>query len=442
MNLLSLKLNVVIILVIKVGSVGLNFCGLAALANYMSTESFGSFVRLYSLSMMISIPLMFGMNFSLVRYTSDESIDLKERATLAYFALRKLALVLISVWLVVSVISLVVYEMVQEFFLLTELPVALAFACIYAASEVVQSVCRVFDGPKSAFLYREILWRLCFFLVPLLSILTGVGLSSSTILSILGSLLFVILATQVYFSGLRSKKVHSLAFSECSHAKSQERILRKAPSFVLVGCLSTASQHVVVVIASITLTLEQTARFFTSLKVMQLLFLSVVAVNFVITPMLRNIQTTLGGKIDINRITKLCNASAWANVLFCLMGTAFFGIAGNLVLGSFGAEYERDVLLLLILCVAAFFNAMTGPSGFVLIMFDRQGAFNFASAVSLLLGGGTCLFFGQFYGLIGFCWGYVIWVALQNVATAILSKKLLKINTTFFGFPRLRSIVS
>jgi len=118
-----------------------------------------------------------------------------------------------------------------------------------------------------------------------------------------------------------------------------------------------------------------------------------------------------------------------------------FAIGGDRILGLFGPEYAGDKIYLLILCVAALFNAATGPAGFVLVMFDRQRAFNLISGFSMAVGVTLCVVLGRTFGLAGFCWGYVAWIGIQNVGVAAVAFRSLKINATVLSAPGLRGLL-
>lgn len=435
-----MKVDVVLILGAKLIAIALNFVGLALLSNTMCVGSFGYFVSLYSVSLMISIPVMFGFNFSLVRYTSDKSVDCCIRAKLANDALRQLVMVLFLIWLLGSFVGAIVVKHEFVSYSVFEISTALLFGCAYGLSEVLQSISRNFDGPLYAFVFREVFWRLSFFLVAFFNMQIEGGFSTGSILGFFAINMMLTLFLQIYYSKIRTNYADE-PVNECSPTQvNVKQLWHKAPSFMLVGCLATASQHLVVVIAGVALTLEQTAHFFTSLKVMQLLSLSVLAINFVLVPKLRNIKSQCGDSIEFSKISNLCANSAWANMAFCLVGTSIFALFGGHILSLFGPEYEYDRVYLLILCGAAFITAMTGPSGFVMVMFDQQWSFNVLSLLTLALGLGFCFLYGRVYGLVGFCAGYVIWMALQNVGTAILSFRMLKINTTFLGLKNIKDL--
>lgn len=244
--------------------------------------------------------------------------------------------------------------------------------------------------------------------------------------------LVITTAIQIYKSEINHKSAEG---PKISMNFESAKVFKEAPYFMLVGVFSTATQHIIVVLVGVSLTVEATAHFFTSFKVMQLLSLSVLAVNYVLTPQLRAVRKKNNGKRDATEISKICTASAWINVLFCISGVILFSQLSGFVLGLFGEDYAHDHTILLILCGAAIANAATGPSGFVLIMFEQQKLFIIISAVSTATGIILCLTLSQAYGLIGFCIGYVGWTIIQNTLTAIASWKLLNINATCLARP-------
>lgn len=433
-----MKREISLVLLLKVIAIGLNFAGLAALANSMSVRSFGFFAFMFSTGLMISIPSMLGLNFSLVRYTSELSKSLEYRLLLSSNILSRLILILIAFLIFGSIGGIVFSWLFGSQVGPPEIAATVLFGVVYAFSEVLQSVARHFDGTAKSFAFREIGWRASFFPVAMISIFAHGRVSAAGTLVLLSLLLIVTIALQFRFSNLSLRPTFK---GETAIRDESRDIWRQSPSFTTAACMSTASQYMVVSLAGIALSIEATAHFFTSLKLMQMLSLSVVAVNFVLTPRLRNIRTSDDGDYNIGAISRLCGTCAWINLLFSMAGIMAFAIGGDRILGLFGPEYAGDKIYLLILCVAALFNAATGPAGFVLVMFDRQRAFNLISGFSMAVGVTLCVVLGRTFGLAGFCWGYVAWIGIQNVGVAAVAFRSLKINATVLSAPGLRGLL-
>ncbi|NDU99867.1 lipopolysaccharide biosynthesis protein [Pseudoroseicyclus tamaricis] len=410
--------DVAIIFGLKVLAVGLNALGLAALASASSVAAFGAFAALFSAGMLISIPAMAGLNLSLVRHTSGAGPG---RLALARHGLGRLAGGLAAAGVLGGVVLLLAMREAAAGPL-----AALLFGLTYGFSEVLQSTARAFDGPVRAFVWREIAWRAAFFLTALAAALAG-GLPAPAMLGLLTLALLLVTALQARLSALWPLRAPRVAEAG--------RLWRHAPGFMGVSLLSTAAQHLVVLLAGVTLSLEAAAYFFAALKVVQILSLSVVAVNFVLTTHLRDFRKGKTGETDTKTLTAICATAAWGNLLFWGAGMAALLVFGRLILSLFGAAYESGGVYLAILGVAAGLNAGTGPAGFVLVMFDRQRQFNLVSALAASGGAGLCLLLGGAFGLVGFCWGYVCWIGLQNTGAAWMAWRTLGINPTALARP-------
>lgn len=425
------------VFLLKVGGIGLNFAALAALSNTMSTSDFGIFAAMFSAGMLISLPAMIGLNFSIVRYTSEASQPEINRIALARTGLFALARLLAAVFAICAVAAFL--AVLLNFDQNTALAglATLGLGLTYAFSEVLQSSARSFDGSSKAFLFREIVWRSSFFGIVAVNLLLPTPLSATQVISVATVFLIATICLQFSTSALR----RSLPPDARAMAKKELGGLWKtAPGFMLVSGLSTSSQHLIIILAALVLTTESTAHFFTSFKTVQILSLSALAVNFVLTPRLRNLRND-EGSVDTDLISTVCATCAWLNILFCGAGIAVFILFGGMILSVFGPQYAGDSLLLLVLSIAALFNAMTGPSGYVLLMFDRQKQFNIIAAASMILGSLCCLVGGSVAGLMGFGWGYVIWILLQNASVAAFAYRSLSINATFLKKPVPRTLL-
>jgi O-antigen/teichoic acid export membrane protein len=426
-----MKVEFLLILGLKILGIGLNFAGLASLSNTMTLSDFGSFAAMFSAGLLVSLPAMAGLNFSLVRYTSETTILEIYRIGLTRTALAQLGKLLAGLWILGMVSGLVVATIFPQSANAYEIAAVLAFGLSYGFSEVLQSVARNFDGSVRAFVYREIGWRSSFFFVALVNVMSPQSMSGAAVMWLLTLTLLLTVTIQFLGSALRCRVPEEVRLQA---SKEQRDLWRKAPGFMLVGGLSTSSQHLIVILAGVALTLEATAHFFTAFKTMQILSLSILAVNFVLTPRLRNLRNE-SGTLDTELVSTVCTTSAWLNTLFCIAGIGLFAMGGNLLLSLFGPAFAHDRIYLLILSLAALLNAVTGPSGFVLVMFDRQKQFNVIAAVSMLSGAGLCVLGGSIGGIAGFCWGYVAWIAIQNVSMAYYAWYSLGINSTCLGLP-------
>ncbi|MGZ9809537.1 lipopolysaccharide biosynthesis protein [Pseudoroseicyclus sp. H15] len=426
-----MKGEVAAIFALKVAAIGLSVLGLAALARAMDVAQYGAFAAMLSAGLLLSIPLMAGLNLSLLREMSGR--EGAERLALARHVLARWAPAAATVALLATTLALAAGAAPVG-----AVATVAAFAALYALSEILQSITRVIDGPVRAFAYREILWRGAVVAVALAALGLG-GLTAVQALLCLTAALAGTVALQLATSGLLRGPAQA---NSSEITATRRRLLREAPSFTLAGSLSTAAPHLVVVLAGLALSLTATAHFFTALKVAMLLQLSVVAMNFVITPRLRAMTIGGAGAADIQAVSRLCAASARVNLAFGATGAALLIPFAGPVLSLFGADFAEAAPTLRILCLAALLNAATGPAGFVMVMFGRQRVFNLVSATSLGLGAMLCLALGRAYGLTGFCWGYVGWAAMQSLGTALAAFGTLQINPTALSRPMPRGLVS
>ena len=424
------------VLGIKIGSVVAGFLGFAVLSNVLDVQAYGLFATMFSAALFMSIPLMGGLNFSLVRHLADVSGNLALCRRLIGLAMLRMARYFAAAVglavLVYAAAMIFAPERLAAIGAGLGLASVLALAGIYAASEVTQSVIRVFDGSVRAFAPREMIWRASFFAVAGLAALSPLFQAPWVVVALIALALAVVVLAQV---GTSSVYRASAAPAGAADALLIDADIRRSSfGFLLVGLLSTSTQHLIVLLSALVLTAVDTAHFFNAFKLMQVLALSIFAVNFVLAPRLRGLAGA--GASDFAAVSKVCITGAWFNTLFSLAGIAVFAVAGGWMLSLFGADYGDDKGLLLLLCLAALINAATGPAGFVLVMFDLQRQFNVISAVSIAVGAAVAAVMGWLYGLTGFAAGYVVWAVVQNLSTAGLCWLRLGVNSTILGIPK------
>lgn len=441
--------DIVVILGLKVSALVLGFFGFAVIAQNIETATFGHFATLFSAGLYLAIPLMFGANLALVRHLAESAsapgiarrvLRAEARAFLkrvAFFCGGGFVLAIGAIWLGGGLLE---GQLDQRLPGIADIAAVLVFAVAYALSEVLQSVLRIYDGVAASFAPREIIWRGSFFALAALVIFWPGAAVPWLLIAWLTGVLIVVLGVQ---SARSSVPLFAGAGETETEITSAARIgadfRRDRMGFFWTGVLSTSSQHLVVLLAAFALTATMTAHFFAAFKTMQLLTLSIFAINFVLAPRLRMLRAeaeAAGSSTPMATVAAVAGACAWINTVFSVMGTLFFAVAGAWVLGFFGEDYQAHVLLLLILSLSAIVNAMVGPAGFVMVMFDQQNRFNRISLVSMVLGALVTLGLGIAYGLHGFAVGYLIWNAGQSIAISLACHKLLGVNATVFCRPR------
>ena len=113
---------------------------------------------------------------------------------------------------------------------------------------------------------------------------------------------------------------------------------------------------------------------------------------------------------------------------------------GDDVLGIFGQQYIEAGVLLSILVCGQLINAMTGPSGKLLMMSGFEKDVRSSSMIVAALGLALALYLTAKHGVYGAAIATALTISAQNIAFAFLVKyrmriDLLRIYTSFFRKP-------
>lgn len=150
-----------------------------------------------------------------------------------------------------------------------------------------------------------------------------------------------------------------------------------------------------------------------------------IAVNLVVAPRFAELYR----KNDMAQLERLAIKSVKLISLFALPVIGVMLLFPSFLMSLFGSEFKEGAMLLQILAVGQFINAMTGSVGFLLMMSgherDMRNVTLISGSLALLL---TWLLTAQF-SVVGAAIGTAIAVATQNLLAVYFVKKRLCFNT-------------
>lgn len=150
-----------------------------------------------------------------------------------------------------------------------------------------------------------------------------------------------------------------------------------------------------------------------------------IAVSFVVAPRF----ATLHRNNEMAALEKLAIKSVKLTSIFALPIAGVMLVCPSLLMSFFGAEFTKGALLLQILAIGQFINAITGSVGSLLIMSGHERDLR---NVTLVSGVSAILFTWVLtvqFGVVGAAVGTAIAVATQNLLGVYIVKKRLGFNT-------------
>jgi O-antigen/teichoic acid export membrane protein len=150
-----------------------------------------------------------------------------------------------------------------------------------------------------------------------------------------------------------------------------------------------------------------------------------IAVNLVVAPRFANLYRNN----DMLALEHLAIKSVKLITLFALPVIGGMLIFPSFLMGLFGAEFAEGAVLLQILAVGQFINAITGSVGFLLMMSGHERDMRNVTLIS----GSSAMFLAWFlttqFGIIGAATGTAVALATQNLLAVYFVKKRLGFNT-------------
>ena len=150
-----------------------------------------------------------------------------------------------------------------------------------------------------------------------------------------------------------------------------------------------------------------------------------IAVNLVVAPRFAKLYRDN----DMAQLERLAIKSVKLISLFALPVIGVMLVFPSFLMSLFGSEFKEGAILLQILAVGQFINAMTGSVGFLLIMTGHERDLRNIT----LMSGSLTLFLTWFlttqFNIIGAAIGTAIAVATQNLLAVYFVKKRLGFNT-------------
>lgn len=301
---------------------------------------------------------------------------------------------------------------------------------LIALSEYVASLLRAMGYTFLSLMPRDIGWRILIIIGAGAASLAGLQLSAALALGITTATLLLVVVPQLAYA---VKRVNAAAPAP---AQTDMASWRKA-ALPLWGAaiLYVLVQQFDVVIAGLYLTPAETGAYFAAQKTASLLTLLLIAGNLVAGPLI----ATYYHAGDIARLQRMTTIIAVAVAAPTLLGLIFLALAGKLLLGLFDPAFIAFYPVLLVLGAGYTFDAITGPTGYVLQMSGHERSYLRILAITYLATLVAQLILAPRYGALGIAIPNALGVVIYNLLIIHETRRKIAIDPSVFSLFRLPS---
>lgn len=415
-------------LIIKIGAAGLSFLMFLMLARAMSAEEYGRFGFGFSLAMFLSVIASLGLHTGILRwwpeFTAKKSPD-KAVAVLVF------GLLWSAIAAVGMAVALGLAIPVLGWSGMTGLDYLYAAALLIVPltlSEYVASALRAQDSVVWALAAKDIIWRAGFVALAIYAISAAMGLSAGGVFLFAAAVLMGLVLLQLgrMFGGAGAPVWSVLT------AKDGLELLRTALPMWGASVLFAFSQYVDVVLLGMFISPEEVGPYFAATRVANVLGLMLIAANMVAAPII----SRLFHSDEHARMQQVLRMIAIGVTVPTLLAFGLIVAAGVPLLEIFGAGFSEAYVPLILLSAAFGFNAVCGPTGYLLQMTGHQRAYaqimlvtyGFTLAIQLVL----IPTIGTVGAAMGTLFGLVAW----NLWARHLAVTKLQIDPTIFSLAR------
>jgi O-antigen/teichoic acid export membrane protein len=352
-------------LALKVMSAAMSYLMFVVLANLLTGEEFGRFAFGFSLAITLSTIAGLGLATSVLRFlpqyaaagdaSHGRGFIRWSTAMTGASALLLFALVSVGSWIVEARLPGTDLHYVRAAALLI-LPLALA--------EYLANGLRTMGSTIAALAPRDLLWRAAVPLTAALFVAAGYRVDGAGVLMLAAALIAVLVVAQAAYAYPRYRMAYAL--SPPSFARSMW-ISASLPMWGAATLYALVQQFDVVVLG-VFMSPEDSGPYFAALRTAALLNLVLIAGNMASAPMIAR-HYHAG---DTDGLRKLIAVLTPAIALPTLLGYLFLALAGSWLLSMFDPSFTSAYALLLILAAGFTFDAIAGPTGYILQMTGKE----------------------------------------------------------------------
>lgn len=367
-------------LVIKIAAAALSFLMLVVIANSMSPAEYGKFAFGFSLAITLSTIAGLGLGTAVLRFLPQYmSAGESGLARGFIYAAGGASIIVPAITGIALALGTKIYAQFWPdgdpgFIFMTALLIP-----IMAISEFVASALRAHGLTIASMAPRDILWRAFVACLAYLAIHLGFQVSGGEMLLLASLALLVILIGQLLYARYSMRELFSGKPSQQDYPLWTKTFL---PMWGAASLYALVQQFDVVILG-LFLSPEDSGPYFAALRTAGLLSLLLIAGNMISAPLIARYYHA-GEWVMLQRLVRLLTAGIAIPTLF---GLGFLVLAGGWLLRLFDPSFVSAYPLMLILGAGFTFDAIAGPTGYMLQMVGKEGTYLkiMASAYALTL---------------------------------------------------------
>ncbi len=420
-------------LLIKVGAAGLTFVMFVLFSNTTDQAEYGRFAIGFSLAITLSMIAGLGLGTAVLRYYPQYHIQ--KQAALEHGFLKSATFASIVAPVMIAVLMVLALLLFQYYAPATNTNYLYATALLLIVmtfAEFAASALRAFGYTTMALAPRDIIWRVLGCGFALMMFWQSYRLSSPTILYFLASSLALIVVWQFWISrghfvpALRSK---SPAFNFPDWKKTI------APMWGASALYAFAQQFDIVVVGYF-LSSADAASYFAALRTAGLLSLLLVAGNLISAPLISKYHHSQD-KAGLEKMVRMLSAGI---AVPTLLGFGMLALVGQLLLSLFNPAFVEAYYVLLILGVGFTFDAVAGPTGYMLQMVGHERTYLKIMGLTYVCVLVTQAILAPIWGAYGVAVPSALGLILANILIVHKVRRILGIDPSLFGlFVKVRS---
>jgi O-antigen/teichoic acid export membrane protein len=418
-----------IMLVLKVVSAALSYLMFVVLANLLTAADFGRFAFGFSLAITLGTIAGLGLPTSILRFLPQYATanDAGHGRGFIRWSTTMTSVAALLLWALVSLGSWVV-EAMRPGLDLNYVRAAALLILPFALAEYFANGLRAVGSTIAALAPRDVMWRAAVPFAAILLATAGYNLDGAYALFLAAILIFLLVAAQAFYAYPRYRSEYG---SAPPRLDTRAWIAASLPMWGAATLYALVQQFDVVVLG-VFMSPEESGPYFAALRTAALLNLVLIAGNMASAPMIAK-HYHAG---DVDGLRKLMGFLTPAIALPTLLGYFFLALIGSWLLSVFDPSFTSAYPLLLILAAGFTFDAIAGPTGYILQMTGREKTYlaimSSCYALTLLA---QCLLIPH-YGPYGAAIPTALGIVAANVLIIRAVRRSLGIDPSIFGFVR------
>ncbi len=422
-----------IALSVKVASAGFSFFMFVLLANALTPEEYGRFAIGFSLAITLSVFAGLGLGTAVLRYLPQYKTENDIRREYGFMRMSAILTLVTPIILgVLFSVGLVIYIKFHGEVASNYLFASTLLTFFMTLAEFAACLLRANGFTLLSMAPRDIVWRIVGCAFAFYFVLYGLKSSATYALLALSASLCAITVWQLWLA--RTDIVPSI-FSKIAVYDFSKWKKVVWPMWGAAALYALAQQFDIVIVGYF-LSPVESGPYFAALRTANMLSLVLIAGNLISAPIISKLHFS-GDKTGLQRTMRLLSL---AIALPTVLGFVILIFAGSALLHLFNPAFVSAYALLIILAIGFTFDAVAGPTGYMLQMIGEEKAYlkimGFSYFVTIVLQFSLATTFGAYGVAIPNALGLII----ANCLIVYKVRKTLGIDPSIIGlFLKVRS---